>query len=392
MRDFEHDTDLRRARDLEARAFEPMPEQYEDREGELEQEQVPLPAADANVPGRIVNVVPANACLVERNPNGTFTQRRPAAITHVVIHSTESSGAFANSIESWRRGRGQSCYKPHYAGSKIGEITQIVAERRVPIHGNGRNADSIGIEHQGWSRDPDDFTEERYLASAALVRDICARRNIPIDRAHIDGHDNAPGTTHGDPGGYWDWDYYLALVRWNGDPRARPVRIVVDTASAGFAPGPGWTGRLGRSGDIEVGDARNGGPAPPHSWSRRFFAVGPDRRSGRAGAARFTATIPAYGTYEVSIWHPSRPGHNAATPVTVDKLGHLAGTLGTRPVNQQNYTVRFRRTLALPHTPVWTRLGQLDCVRGNQIVVHIGRDSARPGLVVADAIRLFKIA
>ena len=209
---------------------------------------------------------------------------------------------------------------------------------------------------------------------------------------HVDGHDNAPGTNHGDPGGYWDWDYFLALVRWNGDARTRPVRIIVDTTSAGFAAAPGWTARLGRKADIEVGRARNGGPHPKHSWSRRIHTAGPVPRSGRAGAARFTATIPTQGTYEVSIWHPSRPGHNAATPVTVDKLGHLAGTLGTRPVNQQSYAVRSRRTVALPHTPVWTRLGQLDCVRGNQIVVHVGRDSAQPGLVVADAIRVFKIS
>jgi hypothetical protein len=365
---------------------------YESNEYEEEQEQVPLPAPDANIPGRVVNVVPANACKILRNPNGTFKQRRPADITHVVIHVIESSGAFANSIESWRVGGGQACFKPHYGVSKTGEITQIVPERTVSIHGNGRNGDSIGIEHQGWSRDPDDFTDARYLASAALVRDICARRNIPIDRAHIDGHDNAPGTSHGDPGGYWDWDYYLALVRWNGDPRTRPVRIVVDTASPGFAAGTGWSSRLGRKADVEVGKLRNGGPFPKHSWSKRFFFANPSAMAGAAQASRFTATIPVPGTYEVSVWHPSLPGHNPATPVKVDKRGYLWGTLGTRPVDQQRWQSRFRATIALPHTPVWTRLGQLDCVRGNQIVVEVGRNSNQRGLVVADAVRIFRIS
>ena len=78
--------------------------------------------------------------------------------------------------------------------------------------------------------DPATFTEDMYLASAALVRDICNRNGISVDRAHIIGHDEVTGTTHGDPGGYFDWDYYLALVRWDGSTAAtKPLRAVVDT-------------------------------------------------------------------------------------------------------------------------------------------------------------------
>jgi hypothetical protein len=54
--------------------------------------------------------------------------------------------------------------------------------------GKGDNLDSISIEHE----DGGDFngprTPQLYATSAALVRDICTRYQIPIDRQHIIGH------------------------------------------------------------------------------------------------------------------------------------------------------------------------------------------------------------
>lgn len=54
--------------------------------------------------------------------------------------------------------------------------------------GKGDNLDSISIEHE----DNGDFngprTPELYAASAALVREVCTRYAIPIDRAHVIGH------------------------------------------------------------------------------------------------------------------------------------------------------------------------------------------------------------
>src|SRR5262249_44822405 len=119
-------------------------------EPEVEYEQVPLTASDATIPGRTVAVVPANACLVPKTA-GTFTTRPASAITHIVIHMIERS-AYASSIENWRIGGGNRCFKPHYAVSKTGQITQIVAEQHLAQHGNLTNAYSIGIEHEGFSR------------------------------------------------------------------------------------------------------------------------------------------------------------------------------------------------------------------------------------------------
>jgi N-acetyl-anhydromuramyl-L-alanine amidase AmpD len=357
-------------------------------EADLEYEQVPLTAADATIPGKTIDLVPANACQVPRT-GSTFTTRAAAAITHIVIHMIERS-AYASSIENWRKGGGDRCFKPHYAVSKTGQITQIVAEQHLAQHGNLANAYSIGIEHEGFSRNPEDMTEALYLASAALCRNICARYRIPVDAAHIIGHDMAPGncapgsSCHGDPGGYWDWEYFLALVKWDGtSAQRRPIRLIVDTASPNFHAGTSWSRINGRS-------TGAGGPHPSHSWSRQFVSASPAAAAPAGDVARFGAVIPAPGTYTVSLWWPARAGHNSATPVRVDKMGHLRGTLGVRPIVQNTHRVRFRRTVALPATPVWTSLGQLDCVAGNVIWVEVSRRSPKPGRVVADAVRIFR--
>lgn len=103
----------------------------------------------------------------------------------------------------------------HYVVGPDGAITQLVSERNVAYHAGNRwyNQHSIGIEHAGFIDQPGDFTPAMYRASAALVRQICARYGVPRDRQHILGHREVPGATHRDPGPYWDWDLYLRLIR-----------------------------------------------------------------------------------------------------------------------------------------------------------------------------------
>ena len=51
---------------------------------------------------------------------------------------------------------------------------------------------------------------------AELVADICKRNGLPIDRKHIVGHEQVPGTSHSDPGAgknRWDWDDFMGRVR-----------------------------------------------------------------------------------------------------------------------------------------------------------------------------------
>ena len=88
----------------------------------------------------------------------------------------------------------------HYGIGKNGEVHQYVQENDSAWHA-GRvdapvwkltkpninpNLYTIGIEHEG---KPDDvWTDAMKQSSVAMIRDICQRWQIPIDRDHIIGH------------------------------------------------------------------------------------------------------------------------------------------------------------------------------------------------------------
>jgi hypothetical protein len=334
---------------------------------------LPTFSADAPVADR---VVPAHRCSVRRNADGTLQERAAGWITHVVIHMLQ--GHYAHSIESWRRG--SSCFKPHYVVSKAGEVTQVVQERHVPAHANAANSYSIGIEHEGFATDPAELTEAMYAKSAALVRDICRRYRIPVDGTRIIGHDMAPGTGHGDPGGYWDWAYYLALVGWTGVQASRPVRVVLDYTSYSFWPtGDEWT-------TAERGPVQHA-PHPKHSWGPRYYRVRP---TATDHPAVFMADIPAGGSYEVSAWWPVLADNNPEVTIRV-LVGTNPRPVITARVNQSARTGRIRRTLALPNTPTWSRLGTVMAQAGDMVSVEVSSHSGRPGWIVADAIRLLRV-
>ena len=54
---------------------------------------------------------------------------------------------------------------------------------------------------------------------ATLVQYLAAKYGIPLDREHILGHEDVPGPTsydtsiqHWDPGPFWNWNHFMALV------------------------------------------------------------------------------------------------------------------------------------------------------------------------------------
>ncbi len=106
--------------------------------------------------------------------------------------------------------------------SSDGHIAQMVATQNVAWHaGNWYvNGHAIGIEHEGFAiAGATWYTESMYRASARLVRYLAHRYRIPLDRAHIVGHDDIPGPTpgtqpgmHWDPGPFWDWAHYMQLL------------------------------------------------------------------------------------------------------------------------------------------------------------------------------------
>jgi N-acetyl-anhydromuramyl-L-alanine amidase AmpD len=161
-------------------------------------------------------------------------------IDYIVMHDTEAT---------WNTTL-QLINTPTYAASwhytirsADGYIAQHVANDDVAWHaGNWYvNMHSIGIEQEGFAADGAAwFTESLYQSSARLVRHLAREYGVPIDRAHIIGHDQVPGTTpgtvagmHWDPGPYWNWEHYFQLLGHPIHPAPKPGSTVV-TVRPGF--------------------------------------------------------------------------------------------------------------------------------------------------------------
>ncbi|MFD0618414.1 N-acetylmuramoyl-L-alanine amidase [Paenibacillus sp. GCM10027629] len=140
-------------------------------------------------------------------------------IRYIVIHDTEET--YQDTLNIFTNP--DSYVSAHYViRSSDGQITQMVKNKNVAWHaGNWYfNMHSIGLEHEGFAMEGATwFTERLYRSSAALVRYLAEKYDIPLDRAHIIGHNEIPGLTparqkvmHQDPGPFWDWEHYMELV------------------------------------------------------------------------------------------------------------------------------------------------------------------------------------
>ncbi|KAA0942689.1 MULTISPECIES: N-acetylmuramoyl-L-alanine amidase [Streptomyces] len=152
-------------------------------------------------------------------------------IDRVIIHVTQ--GSFRSAVKVFQDpGHGAAA---HYIVGQDGRITQMIRELDVAFHAGNRdfNERSVGIEHEGFVDRPEDFTDAMYEASARLTARICARYDIPVDREHIIGHVEVPGTDHTDPGPHWDWKRYIPLVREAAERAASPTPTAGPTRTAG---------------------------------------------------------------------------------------------------------------------------------------------------------------
>ena len=132
------------------------------------------------------------------------------AIDRVVIHVTQ--GSYASAVKAFEDPGHRAA--AHYIVRRDGHITQMIRELDVAFHAGNReyNERSVGIEHEGFVERRSSFTDAMYASSARLTAGICRRYDIPVDREHIIGHVEVPGTDHTDPGPYWDWGRYMKLV------------------------------------------------------------------------------------------------------------------------------------------------------------------------------------
>ncbi|MBT2366019.1 N-acetylmuramoyl-L-alanine amidase [Streptomyces sp. ISL-10] len=155
------------------------------------------------------------------------------SVEYIVVHDTEATWDTTLRLVQ----------DPEYVSwqyslrSSDGHIAQHVPLKDVAWHAGNWfvNAKSVGLEHEGFLVSPDAwYTEAMYRSSARLVRYLAHRFDIPLDRQHILGHDNVPGTTtatirgmHTDPGPYWDWQHYFTLLGRPFVPEAGPDGAVV---------------------------------------------------------------------------------------------------------------------------------------------------------------------
>ncbi|WP_267244700.1 N-acetylmuramoyl-L-alanine amidase [Streptomyces sp. PR69] len=155
----------------------------------------------------------AGAEWIAANPANWRLADRPDdyRIDRVIIHVVQ--GSYPTALKVFKDPLHGAA--THYVVRKDGHVAQMIRELDVAFHAGDRgyNERSVGIEHEGFVDRPEDFTDAMYEASAKLTAGICARYGMPVDRKHVIGHVEVPGTDHTDPGPHWDWDRYLKLVR-----------------------------------------------------------------------------------------------------------------------------------------------------------------------------------
>ena len=140
-------------------------------------------------------------------------------IRKIVIHVAE--GSYSGTIGWFKNCAAGS--SAHYVVGRRGGVAQSVRDEDIAWHAGwwNTNKHSIGIEHAGYTNNPNAFTRRMYHASARLSAWSCKKHKIPVDRTHIIGHNQVPGCSgsgggtgcHTDPGRYWNWTKYMRLVR-----------------------------------------------------------------------------------------------------------------------------------------------------------------------------------
>ncbi|HKQ79903.1 MAG TPA: N-acetylmuramoyl-L-alanine amidase [Blastocatellia bacterium] len=271
-------------------------------------------------------------------------------INYVVIHTTQ--GSYAGTI-SWFQNPSSNVSSHYVIRSSDGQITQMVREKDIAWHaGNSTyNAQSIGIEHEGFVDNPSWYTDSMYRASAALTRNVCLKYGIPMTRSRIIAHSEVPGATHTDPGPNWNWTFYMQLVT-----QSSSWETIIDNETSGrFTASANW-------GFSSFSSQRRGS-------DYRFTTPQPI-----SDAAWFMADIPATGNYEVFAWYPANSGYNSSTPFVI------VTTSGNQVVHV-NQQINGGR---------WVSLGTFNLSGGDHDVVGVSRWTSTSGYVIADAVRIVR--
>lgn len=288
--------------------------------------------------------------------NNYTTANRPGShpIDWIIIHVTQGSWS---SALNWFQNPSAGVSAHFTIRSSDGAVGQSLSELNIGYHAANwtYNQRSIGIEHEGYVGNPAWFTDAMYRSSARLTASLCDRYDIPVNRYNIFGHNEVPGATHTDPGGYWDWARYMGYVKQYSDRGGSGgyEQIVDNTTSGRFSASGGWN---------------------PSAWSGEKY--GRSYRYTRPAAtndtARYRFKVPSTGRYTVQAWWPSTSGYNASTPIGIDTTSGLKWVW----VNQRDNGGK------------WISLGTFEMAAGDRENVRVSRWTSGSGYVVADAMRI----
>lgn len=148
--------------------------------------------------------------------------RTDDSVDFIVIHYTEIS--YARTLVAFTNP--SSYVSAHYVVRNDGHVTQMVGEDSTAWHAGNSwyNDHSVGVEIEKSDETNPDFTEAEYRAAAMLVCGVSQRWSVPLDRDHVIGHSEVPGTDHTDPGPTFNWEHFMYLVSMCAAPTAANVR------------------------------------------------------------------------------------------------------------------------------------------------------------------------
>ncbi|WP_239513668.1 N-acetylmuramoyl-L-alanine amidase [Streptosporangium sp. 'caverna'] len=272
---------------------------------------------------------------------------KPRKIDYIVIHDGETSYNVMT-----RLAKNPSYLSWHFTlRSSDGHIAQHLRANDIGWHaGNWYvNSRSIGLEHEGYlAKGGAWYTEAMYLASARLVSYLAKKYDVPLNRAHIIGHDNVPGTTpetvggmHEDPGPYWNWSHYFDLLgnplkvadsfkllgTPQKDPKDQGDQETQEAQGTQKAQETQEAQESQKDQEAQGGQGARNGQADRKGAAARSVLIRPDYALNRPGFTGCTGGCRRLGA--TSVWLHTRPALDA--PLVKD--------IGKHPTGGSSYSV-----------------------------------------------------
>lgn len=263
------------------------------------------------------------------------TGRNGVSITMVVIHTTEETAAATLSIFQDPSRQVSS----NYLVNRDGSVWQFVADANTAYHcGNsGYNRASIGIELEGWAEGSplEDYswqTPQQWQSLEALVACLHGAWAIPLDRAHLIGHNQVPDPNnpvlywgganhHWDPGPAWSWDHLMTDL---GHPAVPAAVSAASQCTVTTLP-------------------QTSAPQITYVWPGEKFtaydASGSYRQIYLAGREFAQASSLPVGWYHWDGWVPSSCLSTLATSTRLEVSGAFPNTLEVRNGAQSSSAV-----------------------------------------------------